>query len=230
MAITLEKVRNKALKFSGGIYSELPPTTKFILDNLQRAFTQKLQNLFQKTLQALELHLVELETGNVFLTSQLFGKEDIHSMDKMTIMSTDYARLSLKTQNQLRSVVANLPSDIQMRIFRSKAMTESCDQWFRHFEIMVTIHFPVLGADADTIDTASILETWNQYFGSSHRVYEKQHPFPGLIVNYEDGADDEDRNPSWLSKMFEYGFLRLIKLTNHVQISQFPQIIQQVVR
>ena len=75
-----------------------------------------------------------------------------------------------------------------------------------------------------------ILAIWNQYFGSSHRVYEKQHPFPGLIVNYEDGADDEDRNPSWLSKMFEYGFLRLIKLTDHIQISQFPQIIQQVVR
>ena len=35
MAITLEKVRKKALQFSGGIYSELPPTTKFILDNLQ---------------------------------------------------------------------------------------------------------------------------------------------------------------------------------------------------
>ena len=117
-------------------------------------------------------------------------------MDRTTIMSTDYARLSLKTQKQLRSAVANLPSDIQMRIFRSKAMTESCDQWFRHLEIMVTIHFPVLGAEADTIDTASILETWNQYFGSSPRVYEKQHPFPGLIVNYEDGADDEDRNPS----------------------------------
>ena len=39
--------------------------------------------------QALELHLVELEAGNILLTSQLFGKEDIHSMDKMTIMSTD---------------------------------------------------------------------------------------------------------------------------------------------
>ena len=38
-------------------------------------------------------------------------------------------------------------------------MTESCDQWFRHFEIMVTTHFPVLGKDADAIDTASILET-----------------------------------------------------------------------
>lgn len=29
--------------------------------------------------------------------------------------------------------------------------------------------------------------------------------------------------------MFEYGFIRLIKLTNHNQINQFPQIIQQVV-
>ena len=151
-------------------------------------------------------------------------------MDKTTIMSTDYARLSFKTQNQLRSAVANLPYDIQNRIFRSKAMIESYDQWFSHFEIMVTIHFPVPGEEAVPRVTASILAIWNRYFGSSHRVYEKQHPFPGLIVNYEDGADDEDRNPSWLSKMFEYGFLRLIKLTDHVQTSQFPQIIQQVVR
>ena len=29
--------------------------------------------------------------------------------------------------------------------------------------------------------------------------------------------------------MFEYGFIKLIKLTHHNQISQFPQIIQQVV-
>ena len=29
--------------------------------------------------------------------------------------------------------------------------------------------------------------------------------------------------------MFEYGFIRLIKLTSHNQINQFPQIIQQVV-
>ena len=61
----------------------------------------------------------------MILTSQHFGKEDIHSMDKMTIMGTDYVRLSLKTQNQLRSAVANLPSDIQNRILGSKAMTES---------------------------------------------------------------------------------------------------------
>ena len=30
--------------------------------------------------------------------------------------------------------------------------------------------------------------------------------------------------------MFEYGFLRLIKLTDHVQISQLPQIIQNAVK
>ena len=36
------------------------------------------------------------------LTSQLSGKEDIHSMDRTTIMSTDYAKLSLKTQNKTK--------------------------------------------------------------------------------------------------------------------------------
>ena len=147
-------------------------------------------------------------------------------MDKMTIMGTDYARLSLKTQNQLRSAVANLPTDIQVRILGSKAMFESCDQWFKHFKILVTTHFPVYGEDSDDIENAFIQSTWDEYFGSSHRIYEKKHPFPGLIINYEDGADEEDKDPSWLSRMFEYGSIRLIKLTSHDQISQFPQIIQ----
>ena len=92
--------------------------------------------IFWKTLQALEIHLVNLtaqievytshyanlvsknanlasdnETFETHLvnqpnitdepydpyTSQLFGKKEIHSTDKLTIMSTDYARLSLKT-------------------------------------------------------------------------------------------------------------------------------------
>ena len=39
---------------------------------------------------------------------QLFGKEEIHSMDKKTIMGTDYARLSLKTQSMLRSESSNM--------------------------------------------------------------------------------------------------------------------------
>ena len=48
-------------------------------------------------------------------------------MDKLTIIGTDYARLSLKTQSLLRSVIANLPTDIQFRILKSKAMFRSFD-------------------------------------------------------------------------------------------------------
>ena len=48
-------------------------------------------------------------------------------MDKKTIMGTDYARLSLKIQSLLRSVIANLPTDIQSHILESKAMFKSSD-------------------------------------------------------------------------------------------------------
>ena len=97
MTITLQEVLSRTLQFNEGIYTDLPPSIKFILDNLQRAFTQNNHNLFRRTLRALEIQLVNLEARNETLISQLFGKEDIHSMDKMTIMGTDYARLSLKT-------------------------------------------------------------------------------------------------------------------------------------
>ena len=90
-------------------------------------------------------------------------------------------------------------------LFRS-AMFESCDQWFKHFKILVTTHSPIYGEDSDDIENAFIQSTWDEYFGSSHRIYEKKHPFLGLIINYEDGANEEDRDPSWLSRMFEYGF------------------------
>ena len=99
MAITLQEVLSRNVQFNNGVYTDLPPSIKFILDNLQRAFTQNNHNLFQRTLRALEIHLVNLEAGNETLISQLFGKEDIHPMDKMAIMGTDYVRLSLKTQS-----------------------------------------------------------------------------------------------------------------------------------
>ena len=226
MAITLQEVLKMTLQYSNGVYKNLPPSIKILLDNFHRAYYQSHQNLFQRTLNALEIHLVNLESGNAVLTSQLFGKENIHSMDKMTIMGTDYARLSINTQATLRSAVANLPSDIQVCILQSKAMSESHDQWFEHFKLLVTTHFPVYGEDSDDIDDIFLYTNWGDYFGCSLRVYEKKHPFPGLIVNFEDWKEDEDREQSWLSKMFEYGFVKLIKLSNHNQISQFPQIIQ----
>ena len=147
---------------------------------------------------------------------------------KRTIMGTNYARLSLKTQSQLRSATVNLPAGIQTSILGSKAMFESFDQWFKHFKILVITTTPD-PANSDDTDDIFVQATWEGYFGSSLRVYEKKHLFPDLLIDYEDGSDDTNRDPSWLSQMFEYGFIRLIKLTSHNQISQFPQIIQQAV-
>ena len=69
-------------------------------------------------------------------------------------------------------------------------------------------------------------------------MYEKKHPFPSLLINYDNGSyftdedldDDDDKNPSWLSQMFEYGFIKFIKLTSHKQASQLSQIIQTAIK
>ena len=82
MVAVLQEVLSKTLQFNDGVYEDLPHSIKFILDNLQAAFTIKHQALFQKTLKALELHLVNFEATNEALISQLFGKKDINSMDK----------------------------------------------------------------------------------------------------------------------------------------------------
>ena len=66
----------------------------------------------------------------------------------MTIMGTDYARLSLKTQFMLRSVVANLPTDIKSRILNSEAMFRTADLWFKYFKKLVTATIP----DPDELD------------------------------------------------------------------------------
>ena len=127
MVIILQEVLSITLQFNNGTDTDLPPSIKFIQNNLQFAFTRNHYGLFQRTLKALEIHLVNLEARNEAITSQLFGKEDIHSMDKRTTMSIDYARLSLKTQAFLRSAIANLPTEIQTSILGNKAMFESFD-------------------------------------------------------------------------------------------------------
>ena len=99
--------------------------------------------------EAFNSHLVNYSniTNDPYLI-QLFGKEDIHSKDKMIIIGTDYARLSLKTQSMLRSAVANVPTDIQLRILESKAMFRSFDLWFKSFKKLVTTTIP----DPDELD------------------------------------------------------------------------------
>ena len=46
MAISLEEVLSRNLQFHNGTYLELPDSIKFILDNLQVAFTRNHYNLF----------------------------------------------------------------------------------------------------------------------------------------------------------------------------------------
>ena len=277
MIIALQEVLARNLQFHNGIYSELPDSIKLILDNLQFAFTKNHRDVFQKTLQALEIHLVILTAQNEVYTryyanlvsgktyaseddlvskneafrshlvnysnitndpypSQLFDKEDIHSKDKMTIMGTDYARLSLKTQTMLRSVVANLPTDIQLRILESKAMFRSFDLWFKGFKKLVTATIPNPD-ELDEGDNVFLQLEWEEQFVSTLIVYEKKQPFPGLLINYDDSSyiaddldDDDDKDLYWLSQMFEYGFMKFIKLTSHFQASQFPQIIQDAIK
>ena len=108
-------------------------------------------------------------TNDLYL-SQLFRKEDIHSKDKMTIIGTDYARLSLKTQSVLRSAIANLPTDIQLRILERKVMFRSFDLWFKNFKTLVTATIP----DPDELeedDNVFLQLDWEEHFGSRLRVY-----------------------------------------------------------
>ncbi|KAL0001508.1 hypothetical protein SO802_015289 [Lithocarpus litseifolius] len=195
MAVILQEVLSKKLQFNDGAYIDLPYSIKTILDNLHLAYTIKHHGLFQRTLKALEIHLVNLEARNEAITSLLSGKDEIRSKDKTVKMGTDYARLSLKAS--LRSAVANLPTEIQ---------------------ILVTTPYPDLDNSDDMRDIFA-QATWEEYFGCSLKVYEKEHPFPSLLINYEDGPDEEDEmGPYWLSRMFEYGFIKEIKLTIHNQI------------
>ena len=55
MTIVLQEVLSKNLQFNHGVYTDLPPSIKILLDNLQRAYTKSHRDLFQRTLKALEI-------------------------------------------------------------------------------------------------------------------------------------------------------------------------------
>ena len=108
-------------------------------------------------------------------------------------------------------------------------MNESRNLWYEHFKILVTTTIPNPD-DSDDMDNILAQAEWEDYFGSSTRVYENKHPFPGLLINYDDETEEDERDRAWLSQMFESGFIRLIKITSHDQISQLPLIIQNAVK
>ena len=64
MIIALQEVLSRSLQFHNGVYNELPDSTKYILDNLYANFTRNNCSLFEKTLKALKIHLVNLTAQN----------------------------------------------------------------------------------------------------------------------------------------------------------------------
>ena len=72
----LQEVLHIDLIFQSGEFTNFPFHIKLLLDNLQAAFILRHKPLFQKTLKALELHLVSTSAFIEALGCQLPGKED----------------------------------------------------------------------------------------------------------------------------------------------------------
>ena len=93
------------------------------------------------------------------------------------------------------------------------------------FKVLVSTAF----IRTDIIDNIwlSLKATWYESFGETKRVYDGQHPYPGLLINTKTEGP-MICNPSWLSKMLEAGFISKLILTSGIQISLFPKVIQEV--
>ena len=102
----LQEVLCTDLNFQDGKFIDLPFHIKLLLDNLQATFTLRLKPLFQKTLKALELHLVNTSAFIEALGCQLPGKEDGDSNSIKTesqslknyFMGTSFSKLHPKIQ------------------------------------------------------------------------------------------------------------------------------------
>ena len=109
-SVILQKVLRTDLMFQDREFTDLPLHIKLLLDNLQVAFTLRQKPLFQKTLQALELHLVSTEAFIEALGCQLPGKEDGDSNSTKTelqsincyLMGTSFSKLHPKIQQKMR--------------------------------------------------------------------------------------------------------------------------------
>ena len=101
--ILQEVVRTYCI-FQDEEFTDLPFHIKLLLDNLQAAFTLRQKPLFQKTLKALELHLVSTSAYIEALGCQLPGKEDGDSSSiktesqslKSYLMGTIFSKLHPK--------------------------------------------------------------------------------------------------------------------------------------
>nr|POE80790.1 hypothetical protein CFP56_51818 [Quercus suber] len=223
--------------FQNREFTNLPLHIKLLLDNLQAAFTLRQKPLFQKTLQALELHLVSTGAFIEALDCQLLGKEDGDSSSTMTesqslksyLMGTSFSKLHPKIQEKTRLAIRNLLPKIQQNILTHRALTSSYDRWMYIFKVLVSTAF--IRTEDMTDDTwLSHKATWYESFGDADRVYEgtgdRYNPYPGLLINTET-EDLVIHDPLWLSEMLEAEFISKLIITSAIQISLFPKVIQE---
>ena len=174
----LQEVLRTYLNFRDGEFTILPLRIKLLLDNLQVAFTLRQKPLFQKTLKALELHLVNTSAFIEASGCQLLGKEDGDSSSTKTksqspksyLMGISFSKLHPKIQQKMRLVIRTLPPEIQQNILTHRAITSSYDRWMHFFKILVSTAFIRIEDMTDDI-WLSHKATWYDSFGEADRVY-----------------------------------------------------------
>ena len=237
-SVILQKVLRIDLMFQDREFTNLPLHIELLLDNLQAAFTLRQKSLFQKTLKALELHLVSTSAFIEASGCQLLGKEDGDSSSTKTksqspksyLMGTSFSKLHPKIQQKMRLAIRTLPPEIQQNRLTHEALTNSYDRWMHLFKVLVSTAF--IRTDDMTDDIwLSHKATWYESFGEADRLYEgtgdRYNPYPGLLINMET-EDSILCDPLWLSEMLEAGFISKLIITSGIQISLFPKVIQEV--
>ena len=148
-SVILQKVIHTELMFQDEEFTDLPLHIKLLIDNLQAAFTLRQKPLFQKTLQALELHLVSTRAFIEALGCQLPGKEDGDSSSTKTelqslnsyLMGTSFSKLHPKIQQKTRLAIRTLPLEIQQNILTHTTITSSYDRWMYLFKVLFSTAF-----------------------------------------------------------------------------------------
>ena len=176
-SVILQKMFYTDFMFQDGEFTDLPLHIKILLDNLQVAFTLRQKPLFQKTLKALELHLVSTSAFIEAFSCQLLGKEEGDSSSTMIesqslksyLMGTSFSKLHPKIQQNKRLAIRTLLPEIQQKILTHKALTSSYDRWMHLFKVLVSTAF-IRTKDMTNDIWLSHKATWYESFGETDNL------------------------------------------------------------
>jgi len=166
-SIILEEVLQTSAKFLRDNTTNYPIHIQILLDNLTRAFIKKHRNLYEKSMKALEYHLIcneillqSIAPYNNPPTAKIINR--VRSPTEIYLIQ----RISPKEMGTARQMVLDLPGEIQNLIFHNPLYTEYFDRWIQRMMII---------ANGEDIK-------YKKDFGEkSLRVFEPRCSFPGLI-------------------------------------------------